>query len=284
MDTAVAGTAIGPMVIAAVDQFDEQPLVRDEFAARILPTAGRLAVAAARWRPMRNLLFAATEKKIPGLWAGMLCRKRYIDERLAATDARTVVILGAGFDTRGCGFRDGRVFEVDLPSNVESKRARLRAVFGEVPPGLTLVPIDFEEQGIADALSENGYRNDQPVFFIWEAVTQYLTEDAVRATFDFLAQAPTGSELMFTFVRKDFLDGATLYGGERAYREFVVKRQMWKFGLLPDEVVEFVAPYGWAVHEQRGPQEFFDLYLEPAGRGLPVSEIERTVYCVKASA
>lgn len=284
VDTAVAGTAIGPMVVAAVDQFDEHPLVRDDVAARILPTAGRLAVAAARWRPMRNLLFTATEKKIPGLWASMLCRKRYIDERLAVTDARTVVVLGAGFDTRGCGLEDCQVFEVDLPSNVEGKRARLRAIFGEVPPNLTLVPIDFENQRIADALAQSGYRNDQPVFFVWEAVTQYLTEEAVRATFDFLAQAPAGSELVFTFVRRDFLDGTEMFGGEAAYREFVLRRRMWKFGLLPGEVGGFLAPYGWTAREQLGPREYTESYLEPSGRMLPVSEIERVVHCVKVTA
>jgi methyltransferase (TIGR00027 family) len=281
---AAAGTAIGPMVIAAVDQFDEHPLVRDEFAARILPAAGRLAVSAARWRPIRDLLFAATERKIPGLWASMLCRKRYIDERLAATAARTVVVLGAGFDTRGCALRGRWVFEVDLPSNVELKRDRLRAVLGGERAGLTLVPIDFEEQRIADALQEHGYRGDEPVFFVWEAVTQYLTEAAVRATFDFLAQAPAGSELVFTFVRKDFLDGTTMFGGEAAHQDFVVKRRMWKFGLLPDEVAGFVEPYGWAVTEQLGPEEFSARYVAPSGRALPVSEIERTVHCVKVEA
>lgn len=207
MDTAVTGTAIGPMVIAAVDQFEQRPLVRDDLAARILPLSGRMAVAAARRRPVRNALFSATEKKIPGLWASMLCRKRYIDDRLDATGARTAVVLGAGFDTRGCGSWDGSVFEVDLPANVKVKHDRLLALFGSVSPRLTLVPLDFEEQNLANALAERGDRDDEPVFFVWEAVTQYLTESAVRATFDFLAQAPAGSELVFTFLRKDFLDG-----------------------------------------------------------------------------
>lgn len=283
MDTAVAGTAIGPMVIAAVDQYEEHPLVRDEFAARILPASGRLAVAAARWRPVRNALFAATEKKIPGLWASMLCRKRYIDEQLDATDADVVVVLGAGFDTRGCRSRGRRVFEVDLPPNVESKRARLRAIFGDVPPDLTLVPIDFETQHLDTVLADHGYRADLPTLFIWEAVTQYLTEDAVRATLDVLAQAPARSELVFTFVHKDFLDGTALFGGEAAYREFVGKRRMWKFGLLPDEVAGFLEPYGWAEAEQLGPREFTERYVASSGRSLPVSEIERTVRCAKVA-
>ncbi|RDI34386.1 SAM-dependent methyltransferase [Lentzea flaviverrucosa] len=283
MDKAVAGTAIGPMVIAAADQHDPHPVVRDDLAARILPTSGRLAAAAARWRPVRSALVAATEKKIPGLWAGMLCRKRYIDDRLAATDAEAVVVLGAGFDTRGCRLRQKRVFEVDLPANIESKRGRLRAIFGEVPPNLSLVPIDFESQRLDEVLAEHGYDAGLRTFFVWEAVTQYLTEEAVRAAFGFLAQAPTGSELVFTFVRRDFLDGTALFGGEAAYREFVVKRRVWKFGLLPEEVAGFVAPYGWAEVEQLGPSEFTERYIASSGRSLPVSEIERTVRCVKVA-
>jgi O-methyltransferase involved in polyketide biosynthesis len=52
--------------------------------------------------------------------------------------------------------------------------------------------------------------------FVGEAVTQYLTEQGVRATFDWLAEAAPGSRLAFTYVRKDFLDGKSFYGlGER---------------------------------------------------------------------
>lgn len=42
---------------------------------------------------------------------------------------------------------------------------------------------------------------------MWEAVTQYLTEQGVRATFDRLAKAARGSRLAFTYVRKGFLTG-----------------------------------------------------------------------------
>ena len=153
MNTAVTGTAVGPMVIAAVDRFEEHRSVRTA-RGRILPVSGRLAVAAARWRPVRNALVSATEKKIPGLWASMLCRKRYIDDRLDVTEARTAVVLGAGFDTRGCGGWDGTVFEVDLPANVKVKHDRIIALFGSMPPRLTLVPVDFEEHSLANALAE----------------------------------------------------------------------------------------------------------------------------------
>jgi O-methyltransferase involved in polyketide biosynthesis len=78
-------TALGPMVIVAVDQYENPPLVQDELAYQMLPARGKVVVIAAKWLPLRRLLIGATERKIPGLWASMLCRKRYIDEQLPPT-------------------------------------------------------------------------------------------------------------------------------------------------------------------------------------------------------
>ena len=50
------------------------------------------------------------------------------------------------------------------------------------------------------------------IFFIWEAVTQYLEEKSIRMIFDFLSHAYKGSKIVFTYVRKDFLDGNNMYG------------------------------------------------------------------------
>lgn len=52
---------------------------------------------------VRRGVIAVTEKRIHGGWAAFLCRKRYIDDRLADAVAKgidAVVILGAGHDTR----------------------------------------------------------------------------------------------------------------------------------------------------------------------------------------
>ena len=69
-----------------------------------------------------------------------------------------------------------------------------------MPSNVTLVPIDVETQDLADVSANHGYRPERPTFFVWEAVTQYLTEAGVRKTFDFLATAAPGSHLVFTYV------------------------------------------------------------------------------------
>jgi methyltransferase (TIGR00027 family) len=144
-----------------------------------------------------------------------------------------------------------------------------------------LVSIDFEREQLATALAKQGYRAAQTTFFIWEAVTQYLSEEAVRKTFDFLGQATTGSLLVFTYVRKDFIDGVNLYGAAPTYQRFRLKQQLWHFGMDPEQVCAFLSEYSWQEQEQLGSAEFTARYIRPCGRAMPVSGMERAVYAVK---
>jgi methyltransferase (TIGR00027 family) len=282
---AAAQTAFGPMVIAAVEQYTPAPhrVLDDDLAVRLLPTAQRLVVRACRWRFVRTLLIKATDGSAPGMWGGMICRKRYADDQVAeavAAGIGQVVFLGAGLDTRACRLvapAGARAFELDLPANTEYKTRRLRAVFGDVPERVSVIPVDFETSDLATVLAENGFDATRPALFVWEAVTQYLTEDAVRATFRFLATAAPGSRLIFTYVRKDFLDGTNLYGARRIHQRMIGKYGVWHFGLALEAVGPLLGEYGWAEREQVGTAEYVERYLAPAGRQLAVTEIERFV-------
>ncbi len=279
-DTAakVSGSAVGPMLIAAAEQHlpPDQRLVDDDLAAAMLPSALRAVV---RPRPLRQWLMSVTDREAPGLWNSIACRKRYIDDRLTeAIDAgiEAVVLLGAGFDTRGYRVAD-RVedFEVDMPRNLETKRKRM-----PVPDNVVQVPIDFETEDLGAALTAHGHRLDRRTMYVWEGVTQYLTEPAVRATLDFLSGAASGSRLAFTYVRKDFLDGTQLYDSPRMRRRFVERERIWRYGLEPGDVAPLLAEYGWDEAEQVGGAEYAARYLEPAGRTGVVSEVERNVSAV----
>jgi len=190
-----------------------------------------------------------------------------------------MVVLGAGLDTRACRLAAPSgipSFEVDLPVNIARKQRRMR-----LPDTVATIPIDFETDNLADGLTEHGYRPDTKTIFIWEGVTQYLSEDAVRATFELLATAAAGSKLVFSYVRKDFLDGTNRYGAEASYRRFVAKGPLWRFGLAPEAIPTFLAEYGWRELEQVGAAEFTERYLEPIGRRTAISGLERCVYAEK---
>lgn len=272
------------MVVVAADQHEPRPLVHDPWAGTLLPAPTRFIAAATRWSPVRRALRSATDRQIDGGWAGFLCRKRFIDDRLDAAVAEgieAVVILGAGYDTRAYrlpALAGVPVCEVDLPRNTARKAAAVRRTFGRVPDDVTLLPVDFETEDLADMLQRNGFGPHHRTFYVWEAVTQYLTDAAVRRTFDYLAQTAPGSGLAFTFVREDFLAGRKLYGAQRARQQFVVKDRLWRFGLNPTDVGPLLAEYGWREIDQVGPAEYTARYLRPAGRTDAVSEIERAVY------
>lgn len=126
--TAVAQTAFGPMVIAACEQHTPpaRRLVDDPLAARLLPAGQRLLVRAGRWPAVQQRLAGATERLAVGMWASMLCRKRYGDDQVAAAleaGIGQLVVLGAGLDTRAHRLAAPAgvpAFEVDLPANIAS--------------------------------------------------------------------------------------------------------------------------------------------------------------------
>jgi len=234
--------------------------------------------------PRQRRFVRLIDKTFPGLWGGMMCRKRYIDEALIASagSIEAVVNLGAGFDTRVYrlpALADLPVWELDQPENIEPKRLRKR--LGAIPAHITLAPIDFDREDIGTVLASHGYAPQKRTFFIWEAVTQYLTESGIRATFDFLARAATGSRLAFTYVRKDFVEGRNLYGQDRLYRRYVVQDNIWLFGIDPENVSSFLGSFGWRVVEHLGYEALAGRHVKPTGRELASTPIERMVYAEK---
>ena len=282
-------TAWGPIVQVAFEQFVPQPkrIIQDVLAYRALPASLKLFVNIGGSGMIRNKLFALIDRSVPGIRGGILCRKRYVHERLVeklGQDLRVLVILGAGMDTLAYRIPELtrlQVYEVDLPETIEAKKAVLIRLFGKVPDYVRLVPIDFDRQDLGMALNKAGYSLESKSFFVWEGVTQYISEAAVGKVFEFLKNASLGSWLVFTYIRKDFIDGQNMYDLEMLYRQTRLKNEFWQFGMQPDEVGGFLESYDWRQLEQIGSEEYQQRYLQPAGRIMPVMEVERLVYAEK---
>lgn len=254
---------------------------------RLLPAPIRGLVTLCRIEALRRWVMKLLERKAPGIRGGILCRKRSIDDKLileAGKNIRAVIILGAGFDTRPYRLPElesSTIYEVDLPEVIEAKQKRFGKLLGSLPKNICFVPIDFNEQALGEALSRAGYTTDQPGFFIWEGVTQYLTEIAVHKVFEYLRQIPTGSKLGFTYIRQDFIEGRNLYNQIMLYNQTRIKQQFWQFGIDPASVPSFLKGYGWEMLEDLGSPDYQRQYLEPLNRLIPIMEVERLVFAEK---
>jgi methyltransferase (TIGR00027 family) len=275
------------MVLVAMEQYVPEPvrIATDDLALPILPFGYRAEVRLLK--PFTNAIVRKSELKVPGLWGSIMSRKRYIDDKVVedAGQMEAVLNLGAGFDTRAFRIpvlQNLPTWEVDQPRNIDAKRARIEKLFQPVPMHVTLVPIDFDHEDLATTLDSHGYSPDHKTFFIWEGVTQYVTEAGIRSTFEFLAKVPAGSRMVFTYTPKDFIDGENFYGHEYLYNQMLVKHKIWLFGIDPTNVDEFLAEYGWRVLEHLGYDDLVERYVKPTGRDLQSMAIERVVYAEKA--
>lgn len=273
------------MAVAAVEHHEpvDRRLLDDDLAASFLPAHLRAIVAATRATPLRNALIRSSERKAPGMWASMMCRKRFIDDRLSdpLNEFDAAVILGAGLDTRA--YRIARhsnlpVFEVDQQVNIDRKRVAVNRTLGAMPPSVRLVAADFEHDDVMGALSAHGYNAAQRTFFVCEGVTQYLHPHTVTALFEQLRAAATGSRLIFSYVRQDFIDGTNYYGAQALHKKFLGSQPLWHTGFKPELLHEYLGEHGWRLIEQAGPSYYRDIYIRPAGRDQVASAIEWTAH------
>jgi methyltransferase (TIGR00027 family) len=73
------------------------------------------------------------------------------------------------------------VFEVDHPAT-QSEKQRRAAGLERTCREVTYVACDFERDLLEQSLQSSGHRIDEPTIWIWEGVTLYLDDDALRAT------------------------------------------------------------------------------------------------------
>ena len=211
------GRASQTAVLAAIQRaahplIDNEPWIfQDDFAAPLSGVSEKASVLSAL-SALETELAQTASPTLVKMWLqasrlSVALRARYAEDELSKAVQRGVsqyVILGAGFDSFAYRRRDLQtdlaVYEVDHPATQERKLARLKELGIEIPRHLTFVPIDFETDSIVDALAEQGYRREQPAFFSWLGVAQYLTGAAIDRTLGQIAATASGSEIVLNYL------------------------------------------------------------------------------------
>ncbi len=264
-------TALAVCGLRALGARDPDPKTRnpDYLAEKFLPPGFltllwglsddfELAVAMLRGRSARIFYYISA-------------RTRFIDETLVAavrSGCRQVVILGAGFDSRAYRFRSAwpglRFFEVDLPATGAVKIAKVKQIFGAIPPGVSHVAIDFNKQSLAQVLGAVGYRRDVKTFFIWEGVTYYLSAQGVDSTLRFIAQGSApGSRLVFDYMLHSLVAGGYKKDPRtrELFRRVAARGEPYRFGIKESQIKAYLRQRGLRLLEHLGRDEMLKRFL-----------------------
>jgi methyltransferase (TIGR00027 family) len=280
-------TAMGTAFMRAYHAAHDHPKIFDDFLAHRLITAEEYQIIEGRHLKMFRIADperAATYPDQTSALAGWmqsgapqaitLARARYAEDNLEQAVRQHAVtqyvILGAGMDTfayrRPDLLANLQVFEVDHPATQTFKRHRLRQMDGDPPARLHFVPVDFDRENLAAALRRSPFEPQAPSFFGWLGVTYYLTREAIRATFQAIAEvAPKGSAVIFDYLDADAFIPEKVTRRVQIMMEFV--RQLGEpmiTGFEPSALAADLAGLGLRLQEDLSPADIQERFF--AGR------------------
>jgi methyltransferase (TIGR00027 family) len=215
--------------------------------------------------------------------AGFVLRARYAEDCLAEAVERGVrqyIVLGAGLDTfayRQPSWADAlRIYEVDELVTQRWKRDRLKAAGIDVPSNVRFVPVDFEQSPIPEALAASDFSFDHQAFCSWMGVTQYLSEDAIEATFGFILSLTSGSQIVFSILLPhDAVPEPEATRMATAARRTAEVGEPWLTRRMPDKVSTRLRSMGFSDVVDLTPEQARDRYFRDRTDGLRERHGER---------
>ena len=257
-------------------------LFEDRFATAFLAPRFRAVVGLSRIPLIGALVRAYIDRRWPGARTSAVARTRFIDDAVETAlraGIQQVVILGAGFDARAyrlAALTRVAVFEVDHPSTSAAKRKVLATALSLAPDHVQFIPVDFNSESWQSAVTSAGYDPCRRTLFIWEGVTNYLTEDAVDGTLRWCASSAAGSRVLFTYVHRRVLDTPQAFEGtEKLFATLRAAGERWTFGLDPSELSRFLAQRGLVLQEDVGASDYRARYFGQAATRMPGYEFYR---------
>jgi methyltransferase (TIGR00027 family) len=234
---------------------------------------------------MRKFVNRFIDRRWPGVRSSVVARTRLIDDAITASvDERTaqMVILGAGYGSRAhrlsC-MRDVTVFEVDHPDTQKAKLAALNEALSTVPNNVRYIASDFNQRRLEAAMAAAGYRDKMRTVFLWEGVTNYLTEAAVDTSLRWCARAAAGSLLIFTYVHLDVLTNPSKFvGTDRLFATLANAGEKLTFGIDPAKLPQFLAERGLSLERDLGAAEYRELYFKDEARKIRGHEFYRVAF------
>jgi methyltransferase (TIGR00027 family) len=281
-------TAEGVALLRALEQLQPPSLriLNDPYAAAFLQDPW-LCLIARSWL-LSSLMRLFLDRWSPGAQEMINLRARLVDDLAIEmpTEPEQIVILGAGFDSMALRVKDAlrvkgalrtvTVFEVDH-SGTQCLKQRAFARL-EMPADVRFVAVDFECDDFVVKLMERGFAPARRSLIVWLGVTCYLTIKAIRQAMDQIATlGGAGTRLVFDYILADVIDGTSpSRDARRKARRMARLGEPWLFGLVPEKVRDYLAPFGFKLIRDYGAAELRARYCPQ--RAVPM-DYTRIVVC-----
>lgn len=261
-------------------------LFSDPYAIHFLDSKLRFATRLYKYPIVAKYINNTIQKKIPGALSSGIARTKYIDDLLknaVSNGIKQVIILGAGFDTRAVRLdflKDIPVIEIDHPNTSNFKAEIYKKRIGQIPENIRFLQIDFNKQNLDKLALENNLDFSKQTAIIWEGVTNYLTENAVKSTFSFISKFAANSHIIFTYVHKNILlNTESFLGGKKLLEDLENLEEHWTFGFMPEELPNYLKQFDVELLEDLGANGYREKFLP--NRSEKGYEFYRTAVGVK---
>jgi methyltransferase (TIGR00027 family) len=175
-----------------MDAKSTKPLIADAYAERLLGAEGL-----AYWEDFKSLT-------LPN--GSNIARCYIIDQHLKSmlmqNPETTVILVGAGLDSRAFRLTSGNWIEFDEPSIIEYKNQVLPSTACRNP--LKRISIDFETEKLEDKIAK--YSSLTPLIIIIEGVIMYLTAEQKTELFSTLTRTLGKHVLLCDLMTKSFFN------------------------------------------------------------------------------
>ena len=219
-----------------------------------------------------------------GIYEYVIARTKYFDAVFREAIEHSfdqIVIFGAGFDSRALRFSrlntGTRIFELDAPTTQQEKLKAYQLKRLVIPDNLVFIPIDFNQESLAEKTAQAGFAAGRRSLFLLEGVTMYLSQGAIEDTFRFISDVSgVGSLIVFDYLHAGVLRRENRYYGEAEIYKTVAKvGEAWTFALEESEVQRFLGRYGFLLRDHSNAQNLEETYFRNA-KGLIVEKINGT--------
>jgi len=260
----ITNTAFYCCGVRMQDSQGASPVCNDTYARRLLGEEGE---------KLFSLFQSETRAN-----ASNVTRHRVIDDivkqALARNPGLTIILIGAGLDSRAYRMQGGNWIELDEPQIIQHKNERLP--IAECSNPLQRIPIDHDRETLEEKLRK--FATNEKVLVIIEGVFMYLHRETIKTTLATLSRLFPKHDLVCDLMTKGFFEkySATLHqklGDMGAEFRFTAKRPHDIFAISRYRLVNRVSVISKAVEYGliKLPKPFPYLFMRTLRNGFTVN-------------